>query len=265
MTPTPHPELNHVLDALAQKIAEVLTHKFVGFYLQGSFALGDHDEHSDVDFIVVLTQEPSAQEVEALQRVHGQIFAMESPWAQHLEGSYFPQSMLADLDQTGQEVWYLDHGADRLVRSSHCNTLVVRWVMHNHGVALCGPAAKALVPAVPTERFRAEVKDVIVDWGAQLLANPDRYKNRFYQGFIILTFCRMLRDLHMGTNASKQAGARWVVEHWDSTLAGLIERAWLCRPDPAARVREPADPDDYEQAMALVKRVREAALAYEIP
>lgn len=53
MGTTPYPELNQVLDELVSRIEQILGSSFVGAYLQGSFAVGDFDRHSDVDFIVV--------------------------------------------------------------------------------------------------------------------------------------------------------------------------------------------------------------------
>ena len=75
--PTPYPELNGVLQNLAESIQIVLKDNFVGFYLQGSFAVGDFDQNSDCDFIVVIEHELSDQEVAALQIVHERIFSLD--------------------------------------------------------------------------------------------------------------------------------------------------------------------------------------------
>src|SRR5205823_11361190 len=48
--PTSYDELNAILEALVTSVQAVLGGSFVGAYLQGSFAVGDYDEHSDVDF-----------------------------------------------------------------------------------------------------------------------------------------------------------------------------------------------------------------------
>ena len=50
--PTPYPELNSVLEDLVASVKATLGEAFVGAYLQGSFAVGDFDRHSDVDFII---------------------------------------------------------------------------------------------------------------------------------------------------------------------------------------------------------------------
>jgi predicted nucleotidyltransferase len=55
--PTPYPDLNQVLQELLKRVGAPRSDKFVGLYLQGSFAVGEFDEHSDVDFIVVITRD----------------------------------------------------------------------------------------------------------------------------------------------------------------------------------------------------------------
>ena len=114
----------------------LLGSSFVTACLQGSFAVGDYDRHSDVDFIVVVEEELSDKQVQALQTMHERLYHLDCAWAQHLEGSYFPKGILKDHSQCGKPLWYLDHGSRSLVRSDHCNTVAVRWIVREYGVAL---------------------------------------------------------------------------------------------------------------------------------
>ncbi|MCP5095039.1 MAG: nucleotidyltransferase domain-containing protein, partial [Chloroflexi bacterium] len=88
--PTLFPELNDVLDELVTAVSHTLQHNFIAAYLQGSFGMGAGDEHSDVDFLIVIDQPLFADEVVALQAIHGHIYDLAPPWSTHLEGSYFP-------------------------------------------------------------------------------------------------------------------------------------------------------------------------------
>jgi predicted nucleotidyltransferase len=88
--PTPYADLNGVLRELVTRIRNVLVDKLIGAYLQGSFAVGDFDTHSDVDFLVILEEDISDAQLPALQALHAEIFELRSPWAKHLEGSYIP-------------------------------------------------------------------------------------------------------------------------------------------------------------------------------
>ena len=57
---TPYADLNPLLEDFVAGVQAVLRENLCGAYLQGSFAVGGADEHSDVDFIVVTNSELSA-------------------------------------------------------------------------------------------------------------------------------------------------------------------------------------------------------------
>jgi predicted nucleotidyltransferase len=253
--PTPYPQLNAVLQELTESVQAVLRDTFVALCLQGSFAVGDFDQHSDVDFIVAIEEELADAQVEALQAMHERIYHLESRWAQHLEGSYFPKHVLRSYAQRGRQLWYLDNGSRVLVRSAHCNTVVVRWTVREHGVALVGPSPATLVDPIPVEVLRQEIMATMHDWGRQVLADPEMINNRFYQTFAVLSYCRMLHDLHAGTVSSKRTGAEWAKATLDPSWAGLIDRAWDGRPNPAISVRQPADPADLKRTLEFIEYV----------
>lgn len=255
MKPTPYAELNAVLLELVKSVQGTLHNELVGAYLQGSFAAGDFDEHSDVDFIVAIRHELANDRVTALQAVHERIFDLGPEWAKHLEGSYFPATTLRDYRRTDTTLWYLDHGSRTLVRSDHCNTIVVRSVLREHGVILVGPSPATLVDPIPVDALRHEIGRTMREWGGQILGQPDVYRNRFYQGYIVLSYCRMLHDLIAGRPDSKRSGAAWARTNLDAVWAGLIDRAWACRPNPAVAVREPPDGADYDQTLEFVRYI----------
>jgi len=257
--PTPYPELNRVLRDLVDSVQAVLSTNFVGAYLQGSFAVGDFDLHSDVDFIMVIEEELSREEVHDLQAVHERIYGLDIPWAQHLEGSYFPKQVLRDHARLEGQLWYLDHGSRSLIQSAHCNTALVRWVVREHGVTLAGPSPALLVDPIPVEALREHIRATMQNWGQEILSHPDDYNNRFYQGFIVLNYCRMLHDLHRGVPGSKLAGAEWAKANLDPSWKGLIDRAWNGRPDPAVSSRQRADPKDFKATLEFIHYCRNKA------
>ena len=262
VTPTPYRELNSVLGTLVENVQRFLEADFVAAYLQGSFAVGDFDIHSDVDFIIVTDEELSDNQVDALQVMHERIYCLESAWAQHLEGSYFPENVLRDHLERGKKLWYLDHGARSLIRSDHCNTSVVRWVVREKGVVLAGPPPITLVNPIPVELLRKEIMEVISSWGEEIITNPDRYRNHFYQTYIVLNYCRMLHDLYTGFPGSKRAGAKWAKTNLTPSWSPLIDRAWSGRPDPASCVRRAADAEDFESTLKFVRYVIEESVKY---
>jgi hypothetical protein len=250
--PTPYPELNEVLRDLVDNVRVALGDSFIGAYLQGSFAIGDFDLYSDVDFVIAVRDELTSTQVARLQAIHKRIYDLPCEWAKHLEGSYFPVAILRDHDRSGSPLWYLDHGSQALVRSDHCNTVPVRRIVRENGIALAGPKPATLVDPISTDILRHHIAGAIADWGCEILEAPDRYRNRFYQGFIVLNLCRMLHDLVAGYPGSKRAGASWAKSTFDPKWSPLIDRAWSGRPNPAVSVRKPANSADFASTLDFV-------------
>jgi predicted nucleotidyltransferase len=261
-SPTPSVELNAVLHELVASIRQVLRNDFIGAYLQGSFAVGDFDQHSDVDFIVAIRNEPSEAQVAELQRVHERIYKLESEWARHLEGSYFPEAILRSGERCGEALWYLDHGSNALVKSDHCNTLVVRSVVRERGVTLGGPDPKTLVDPISVVALRKEMSDTMRTWAKEIFEQQERYSNRFYQGNIVLSYSRMMHDLVNGRPGSKREGATWAKATLGTEWSALIDRAWTGRPNPAVAVKEPSDSVDFEATLRFVKAALREIEAY---
>ena len=90
----PFSELRTVLVALRDGVRSVLGENLVGFYLQGSFALGDGDAYSDLDFVVVTHDDVDNAVESALNAMHGRLHDRPETWAQHIEGSYAPAAVI---------------------------------------------------------------------------------------------------------------------------------------------------------------------------
>lgn len=158
-------------------------------------------------------------------------------------------------------LWYIDNGLRDLELSDHCNTLLVRWVVRESGITLLGPPPRSLIDAISPEELRAEIYETMMTWGSWILAEPSRFANRFYQGYLVLNYCRMLHDLIRGCPGSKREGAQWAKANLDPSWRGLIDSAWECRPDPARKVREPADPQGYASTLAFLEYILNVARA----
>ena len=251
--PTPFDDLNAVLDEFLAGVRSALGDNFCGLYLQGSFAVGDADVHSDVDFICVTNEEVGDAQLQALQIVHGRLFALDVPWAQHLEGSYVPRTSLRRIDPERRPYPYLDNGADELIQDSHCNTAVVRWSLREHGVRLAGPDPKTLVDPVSADELRGEVlaaMDEFADWAP--IPTKGGRMSQWKQIYLVTSFCRMLHTLHSGRVSSKRAGCEWALGALPPAWTDLVRRALDDRPDPWRRVYEPADDEAIDRTLAFV-------------
>lgn len=245
-------DLRAVLTELVSGAQAALGDEFVGTYLVGSFALGAGDAHSDVDFLVVTRDAVDEATLDALQALHARLFALPSPWAQHLEGAYMPLEGLQVADPTALAIPYLDNGAQTLVYSTHCSSLVDRWLFRERGIALAGPPPATLAAPVPREALKAEIRTVIRDWGHELLTRPDTLASRWAWPFAVLSFCRMLQSLQTGTIESKPEGVRWALATLPAKWHPLIQRAWIERDDPWTKVHLPASAQDIAHTKQFV-------------
>jgi hypothetical protein len=251
--PTADSDLNAVLQDFVTSVRTVLGENFVGAYLIGSFAVGDWDTDSDVDFLVALDHEVPNEEVAALNAVHARIYRLASPWAQHLEGSYFPVQILQPGDPARTPVLFLDNTAESLIWSGHDNKYLVRWVLREYGITLAGPPPATLVDPVPPEEMRQEVTLIMHEWANDIFAGQYNIDNRWAQPYVVLSYCRMLRTVETGRIISKLAAAEWGKTALDSRWSGLIQRAWEGRPNPSLKVRQQADPGDYNETLEFIR------------
>jgi streptomycin 3"-adenylyltransferase len=250
--PTPYPELNQVLQALADSAGAILQDNLLGLYLHGSFATGDFDEHSDVDFLAIIEQDLIDTELAAVQKMHQRLFALPIPWAQHLEGSYFPQAMLKRYDPVADRPFYIDNSSETLVRHDHDNTWVVRWTVRAHGIPLLGPPAPELIDPIPAGALHEEIVKTMQDWGAEIVAGKYSLASRWAQPFAALSYGRMLHTLATGQIHSKLAAVAWAETHLDERWVGLLKRAWAERPFPGQKVHQTADPIEVDETIAFI-------------
>ncbi|MGE3075078.1 MAG: aminoglycoside adenylyltransferase domain-containing protein [Dehalococcoidia bacterium] len=251
-TPTRFPELNTVLEHLVSGIRDVLGPNLVGVYLQGSFAVGDADENSDVDWAAVTNHDIDAVVHARLNEFHRELHARPETWAQHLEGSYFPRNVLKNLAEAPTElpgsprdpgwtdpsngaplsvypVLYLNNGSNTLIRSQHDNSLAVRWVLREHGITLFGPPPATLIdPIEPADLANAGF-EIMRWWGADLLSGRANLDALWIQGFAALFFPRVLATAAEGRLVSKREAVAWAKANLDPRWHPLVERAWADR------------------------------------
>lgn len=265
IAPTPLPEVNAVLAELVAGWREILGLNLIGAYLQGSFALGDFTQTSDVDFLVVIASEIEAPVLARLQVMHARIHRQSSYWAKHLEGSYAVAAIIRRLtdeprDPPGESPrppsWrdpetgmppnfypflFLGNGADTLRRSEHDNSKVVRWMVRQRGIVLHGPHPATLIDQIAGDELRAEAKTNVLIYVGRYVSGQSVIDAVWLQSFFVTLLCRMLHTLETGGIHSKKAGTEWALQTLEPQWQGLITRAaatwatqqamWMNRPD----------------------------------
>ena len=272
--PTPYAALNAVLGTFVGRARELLADNFIGAYLQGSFALGDFDEKSDVDFVIAVARDIADADAPALNALHTAIHDFPKPWGHRLEGSYVPAAILRRWSESPRDppgapprppTWidpgtggtpprvypllFLDHGARTLVRSEHDNTQVVRCVTREKGIALAGPHPRDLIDEVSAGALRGEMRETMRRLAAKWLPDPAALDAHWLQAFVVVLYCRMLHTLETGVVASKKAAAQWATAALDARWHPLIASSLRARPSASLG---PADPRAVAETLAFV-------------
>ncbi|TWP48030.1 DUF4111 domain-containing protein [Lentzea tibetensis] len=254
---TPYEELDGVLTRLAREAREILGDTYVGTYVQGSFALGAGDLHSDCDFIIATTVLPSGAAEAGLRELHDEIPTREGLWTKEMEGSYADVASLRTVDGMGVPWLFCDHGLRELIWDTHCNTPHARWILRNRGIVVDGPPIASLVDEVPPEVLRDEMRaalptviDDIRAWASFDVAWTQRYA--------VSAVCRALYTIKTAEVESKRGALAWALDHLDPKWRPLIAQAMADRdlgwdPDQPPR---PGSLDETFEFAASVGQVR---------
>ncbi|WP_063806822.1 aminoglycoside adenylyltransferase domain-containing protein [Streptomyces regalis] len=234
---TPYRELDALLADFVGTVRGILGDTFVGAYLQGSFALGAGDLHSDCDFIVATTVLPSGAAEAELRRLHDAIPTRPGHWTKHLEGSYADTTSLRGAPGLGVRWLFCDHGHRELTWDTHCNSLHTRWILRNHGITVAGPPISGLVDEVPPQPMREAMRTMLPGL-MDGLRTWARFDMAWAQRYAVTAYCRALFTLHTGEVASKRGALEWARAHLDPMWHLLLDQVIEDR----NRGFDPADP-----------------------
>lgn len=234
LQPTPYADVNAVLRHLLQRIQPRLGAQFLGMYLYGSLALGDFDPRSsDIDLIVVTNAELGDDLIVRLGDMHAHFAASASPWTARIEAIYIPRDTLRlPTRQAAARYPQIERGTGLFRAPLENGWLFQCYVLREHGIAIVGPDPRTLIdPITPDDIRRAAVAatDVIAgEWLRQAQHDPDWLawmKRREHHAFVVLTLCRLLYSLDVGSVASKPAAAHWAQQTHGAPWVALIAYA----------------------------------------
>ena len=238
--PTAFPDLDEVLSELLAGMRDALGDDLCGLYLVGSFAVGDADEHSDVDFIAVTEHEVTPDRLARLQALHA---APLRP--AQLRGRSISRARTCRGRGCGGEgsVGAVLVPRQRLDRARPRHAL-----QHRASCAgCCASTAVTLDGPDPSTLRRAGHRRAAARRGTRhgrrvrRLGAPAGPTSRWKQPYLVTTFCRILHTLETGRLVSKQAALEWARGELPNEWRDLVQRALDDRPDPWRRVHEPAD------------------------
>jgi hypothetical protein len=230
-SPTPYKDVNILLHIMLVQVRALLTSQLVGFYLYGSLSLGDFESaSSDVDFVVVTTEEITAEMFERLRDMHNKLASSGLAFSTRLEGSYIPRDALRRYDPehnthphigVDQPFQRHDHGRGWIIESS---------IIREHGVVVWGPPPQTLIDPVSPQELREAVYVLLRDFWSRQLDGPDWLRPRDYQAFAVMSLCRALYTLRHGALLTKPQAVIWALKEYPRWRP-ILERSLLWRAD----------------------------------
>ena len=228
---TPYADLDEVLAELLGHWRRILGEDLVGAYIQGSFALGSADRHSDCDWLVATRGALTDRELAQLRELHDEIPSRDRPWCSDLEGSYAPVDELASVEYLGRTWMFNDHGHRTLAWDVHCNRAYTRWILREHGITLSGPAPRSFMPVVPAAVLRREAAASLPTLLDDLATWIDIDTFAWGQRYAVVTACRILFTLETAEVASKRCALEWALRtlarQWQPLLAQVRDERSL--------------------------------------
>lgn len=245
--------LVEVLNRFAEDVRGALDSNLVGVYLKGSFALGSGDVHADVDFLVATHDALSAAQEIAVRELHRSFPDGSEHWAHVLEGSYASVENLRARANPAERWLYVDNGNREMEWSTHDNTEVFRWVLHNRALAISGVEASTLLNDVPERALRNEAALMATTRARDIADDMDYLKNAWGQPHEVLTRCRLLYTAVNAEVVGKREAATWAKTVVATEWHQLIDQAIADRPDPWVRVHQQGSSERAEQTWRFIE------------
>jgi predicted nucleotidyltransferase len=235
--PTGLEELDDLLVEIEAHARRTFGADLCGAYLVGSFALGDADEQSDCDFLVVVRRLPDGDQQRAIRELWAELPTRPGKWTHDLEGSYALLDDLTDAGRVGRPWFFVDHGHTTVDWDDHCNREVVRWTLREHGIAMTGAEPRTFVAPTPPDAIRDRMRRDLATLPADVLSWAPT-EVAWTQRYLVSTCARVLYSLVTGEVTSKRMALEWARLALDPRWEPLLVQVH----DDRARGWDPLDP-----------------------
>jgi hypothetical protein len=219
------PEIDRLLSDLLDRMQQILGENLVGLYLYGSLVTGDFDRGiSDVDTLAVVASDVDQAQFERLHRMHDDLEAQNPRWKDRIEVQYVSIRALQTFRTERSQIAAISPGEPFHFKDAGKEWLINWYTIRNRGRVLYGTDASTYIPPISKGEYLQAVREHATMW----LEWTDQPHDQAWQGYVILTMCRIAYALCFGEQSSKRAAARWMQgEHPEWTW--LIQKALLWR------------------------------------
>ena len=218
--------VNALLQQIKTEYLAILGDTMVGFYVHGSLAFGCFSwERGDLDFLVVVSKEPTWEQkhalIESLLRADENAppkgFEMSIVTEDAVSPFVYPTPYVLHYSGAWREAYRTDlDGTCRRLRGCDPDLAAHITVTHAVGFTLYGKPIEEVFAPVPTEQYLDSIRLDIEN------APEDIHENPVY---VILNLCRVLGYIKEGLVLSKEGGGMWGIANLPTEFVPLITNA----------------------------------------
>jgi hypothetical protein len=214
-----------LLSDLLGRMQRILGENLAGLYLYGSLVSGGFDpEISDVDLLAVVSTDVDQAQFERLRAMHETLEAQNPGWKDRIEVQYVSTHALQTFRTERSQIAAISPGEPFHFKEAGKEWLINWYVIRNRGRVLYGADASTHIPPISKGEYLQAVREHVTMW----VEWADEPQDQAWQGYVILTMCRIAYSLRFGEQCSKGEAARWMqseVPDW----AWLIDQALAWR------------------------------------
>lgn len=230
-----------IQDQLTAGLRSILRQRLVGVYLYGSLISGDFDSGiSDIDLVVVMTEELDPARFEALHQLHQQVVERYPDWENRLELAYISSAALRSFRHHSSTIGIISPGEPFHLLRAGDDWLISWYALRKDGLALVGPPIQTLIDDIPAPDYLRAVGEHIRNYRDSV----KKRHNKSALSYIVLTVARGIYTLSHRRATSKIKAAHWAKRrypHWAELLESALR--WRANPDCDLRTAEQIRPE----------------------
>ena len=214
-----------LFDEYIKLIKANLSDLVYGVYIQGSIALNDYDDlKSDIDYITVLTREPTDEELKKIDYIHNILKKHKNYIVS--EGQYTNKKIMSrnQNDHKKRYPRYSDGEFNELNNGYIDPTSL--WILKKYGFLVYGHEVKSLSIQVKFNDLISQMDyNLNKYWLSKINYEPELFLEDFWIEFGVLTLCRIWYTLENRNIVSKLQAAKYILDYVDDKWKPIINEA----------------------------------------
>lgn len=213
-----------IINELKMDLIETFLTKITAIYIHGSIVTENfRAKSSDIDYLVLLSNELDEIEVETLKEIHRSLVSKHGHWGKKLEGSYVLRSeVLNENPPLKPRLYYNDMFLRYEVYG--LEWIFEQYILKNYGVAIYETDSKVFFKEISPDTIKEASMNLLMREWLPKIKNTDYNWTNEYLVYGVLSVCRLIYSIETGSIKSKLDSASYVSSIYDE-YAEVIKKS----------------------------------------